>query len=96
MILAVIIEKFCAETNQFTLKVKLNGSFTKGEWGRLKEYKKCLEISEQCLLVRYQNTIVHLYHEKDMCLVANSKSISEGIKHVENIIEFLKEGALNR
>lgn len=89
MINAINIEKYCAETNNFTLKVSLKKKFINEQFRIIKQSKKCLTISNNCLLVRDQNIILHLYNDQDICIIANATTVSQGVEKLENLITLI-------
>lgn len=82
------VEKYCAESNNFTLKINFKGILSIKQLTKIKEVEKSIELSSKCVLVRDTklDTIIHFYREKSYCLVTNAGTINQGILSLENIL----------
>lgn len=82
------VEKYCAESNNFTLKINFKRILSLKQLTKIKEVEKSIELSSKCVLVRDTklDTIIHFYREKNYCLVTNAGTINQGILSLENIL----------
>lgn len=86
MIEEIKIENFCSESNKYTLKLLLGKQFVSSQIQRIKKDNICMNLTSNCLLVRQNNIILHIYEDKSFCLVTNANTISEGIYTFESIM----------